>query len=267
MAPTPALQLEREVNDDQLLRYSRQIMLPEIDVAGQEKVLASKVAIIGLGGLGSPAALYLAAAGVGHLTLVDDDIVDASNLQRQIAHNEASLNARKVDSASRSIAKINSQTSVTRCHERLSTRDLCSLSSQVDVLVDGTDNFATRHQINEASLATSTPLVSGAAIRMEGQIAVFDPRERDSPCYRCLYPEGSAETLNCAENGVLAPLVGIVGSVQAMETLKLICGFRESSAGWVFYVDAKRMEWRKLRLHKNASCPFCNSESHRTRNN
>ena len=236
-------------------------MLPEIEIAGQEKILASRVAVIGLGGLGSPVALYLAAAGVGHLTLIDDDVVDATNLQRQIAHSEGSLSQRKVDSASRTIAKINSSTQVTRCHERLSTEGLCDVARKVDVLVDGTDNFATRYQVNEASIATGTPLVSGAAIRMEGQIAVFDPREVTSPCYRCLYQDGSSESLNCAENGVVAPLVGIVGSVQAMETLKLICGFRESSVGWVHYVDAKRMDWRRLRLPKNSSCPSCNAQN------
>lgn len=250
--------LEREVNDSDLLRYSRQIMLPEIEIAGQEKILASHVAIVGLGGLGSPVALYLAAAGVGHLTLIDDDVVDATNLQRQIAHSESSLSQRKVDSAAQTISKINSTTNVTRCHERLSSEGLCGVARTVDVLVDGTDNFATRYQVNEASLATGTPLVSGAAIRMEGQVAVFDPREESSPCYRCLYQDGSSESLNCAENGVVAPLVGIVGSVQAMETLKLLCEFQESSVGWVHYVDAKRMEWRKLRLQKNSSCPSCN---------
>ena len=245
------------MNDDQLLRYSRQIMLPEVEIEGQEKILAAHVVVVGLGGLGSPVALYLAAAGVGHLTLIDNDIVEASNLQRQIAHYEDSLNESKVDSAARAISNINSATGVTRCYERLATEDLCNIAQDADVLVDGTDNFATRYQVNEASLATRTPLVSGAAIRMEGQVAVFDPREESSPCYRCLYRDGSSEALNCAENGVFAPLVGIIGSVQAMETLKVICGFRDSSVGWVHYLDAKRMEWRKLRLKKNFACPAC----------
>lgn len=249
--------LDRKVNDNELLRYSRQIMLPEVEIEGQEKILAAHVAIVGLGGLGSPVALYLAAAGVGHLTLIDDDVVDASNLQRQIAHYEDSLNESKVDSAARAISNINSATQISRCYERLTTKDLCNVASRADVLVDGTDNFASRYQVNEASLSTRTPLVSGAAIRMEGQIAVFDPREDSSPCYRCLYRDGSSEDLNCAENGVVAPLVGIVGSVQAMETMKLICGFSESSVGWVHYLDAKRMEWRKLRLKKNSKCPSC----------
>lgn len=249
--------LDRKVNDNELLRYSRQIMLPEVEIEGQERILAAHVVIVGLGGLGSPVALYLAAAGVGHLTLIDDDVVDASNLQRQIAHYEDSLNESKVDSAARAISNINSATQISRCYERLTTEDLCNVAGRADVLVDGTDNFASRYQVNEASLSTRTPLVSGAAIRMEGQVAVFDPREDSSPCYRCLYHDGSSEDLNCAENGVVAPLVGIVGSVQAMETMKLICGFSESSAGWVHYLDAKRMEWRKLRLKKNSKCPSC----------
>lgn len=246
------------MNDSELLRYSRQIMLPEVEIEGQEKILAAHVVIVGLGGLGSPVALYLAAAGVGHLTLIDNDVVDASNLQRQIAHYEDSLNQNKVDSAARSISNINSSTQVTRCYERLATRDLCNIAKDADVLVDGTDNFATRYQVNEASLATRTPLVSGAAIRMEGQVAVFDPREESSPCYRCLYQDGTSEDLNCAENGVVAPLVGIVGSVQAIETIKLICEMQESSAGWVYYLDAKRMDWRKLKLNKSPTCPSCN---------
>lgn len=245
------------MNDNELLRYSRQIMLPEVEIAGQEKILAAHVAIVGLGGLGSPVALYLAAAGIGHLTLIDDDVVDPSNLQRQIAHYEDSVNESKVESAARAISNINSATQVTRCNERLATEDLCNVARFADVLVDGTDNFATRYQVNEASIATRTPLVSGAAIRMEGQVAVFDPREESSPCYRCLYRDGSSEDLNCAENGVVAPLVGIIGSVQAMETMKVICGFRESSVGWVHYLDAKRMEWRKLKLKKNSTCPAC----------
>ena len=234
-------------------------MLPEVEIEGQEKILAAHVAIVGLGGLGSPVALYLAAAGVGHLTLIDNDVVDASNLQRQIAHYEDSLNQNKVDSAARSISNINSTTQVTRCYERLDTRDLCNIARDADVLVDGTDNFATRYQVNEASLATRTPLVSGAAIRMEGQVAVFDPREESSPCYRCLYQDGTSEDLNCAENGVVAPLVGIVGSVQAIETIKLICEMQESSAGWVHYLDAKRMDWRKLKLNKSPTCPSCSA--------
>ena len=246
------------MNDDELLRYSRQIMLPEVEIEGQEKILASHVVIVGLGGLGSPVALYLAAAGVGHLTLIDDDVVDASNLQRQIAHYEDSLNKNKVDSAARAISNINSATQITCCYERLSTEDLCNIARDADVLVDGTDNFAARYQLNEASLATRTPFVSGAAIRMEGQVAVFDPREESSPCYRCLYREGTSEDLNCADNGVVAPLVGIVGSVQAIETLKLICEMQESSAGWVHYLDAKRMDWRKLKLIKSPACPSCN---------
>ncbi len=248
---------ELDMNDDELLRYSRQIMLPDIDVAGQEKILSAHVGIIGLGGLGSPTALYLAAAGIGHLTLVDFDVVDVTNLQRQIAHTEDNVGRSKVDSALESIARINSDTQVETVDERIADDALVKLANEVDVLVDGSDNFETRYAVNEASLATETPLVSGAAIRMEGQIAVFDPRDPSSPCYRCLYRDGTGEPLNCAENGVIAPLVGIIGSFQAMETLKLVGEFGESSVGWVHYLDAKRMEWRKLKLPKNPNCPRC----------
>ena len=247
------------VNDDELLRYSRQIMLPDIEIEGQEKILSAKVAILGLGGLGSPIALYLAAAGVGHLVLVDDDTVDASNLQRQIVHEEKSLGQRKVDSAWKSISRLNVSTKVSTVCERATFSSLCNLADSVDVLIDGTDNFATRYDVNKASIATRTPLVSGAAIRMEGQVAVFDPRLPNSPCYRCLYRDVSSEPLNCAENGVIAPLVGIIGTIQALETLKLICGLSETSVGWVLYLDAKRMEWRKLKLPKNPTCPACGS--------
>ena len=245
------------MNDKELLRYSRQIMLPEIDVSGQEKILSAHVAIIGLGGLGSPVALYLASAGVGQLTLVDDDVVDETNLQRQIAHVEENLGEQKTLSAQQAISRVNSSTAVTPIAERITYEQLVDLASSADVLVDGTDNFSTRFDVNEASVTTQTPLVSGAAIRMEGQVAVFDPREPTSPCYRCLYREATEEPLNCAENGVMAPLVGIIGSGQAMETLNLICEYSAPSSGWVQYLDAKRMEWRKLKLPKSASCPSC----------
>ena len=245
------------MNDNELLRYSRQIMLPDIEIEGQQKLLDARVAVIGVGGLGCPVALYLSAAGVGHLDLVDFDVVDASNLQRQIAHEEASIGERKVLSAKRTISRLNPATTVTTIDEQVSLKRLCSIAESVDVLVDGTDNFSTRYEVNKASIATKTPLVSGAAIRMEGQVGVFDPRVPDSPCYCCLYSNGVSEPLNCAENGVVAPLVGIIGSMQAMETIKLICGFPDSSSGWVLYFDAKRMDWRKLRLRKNPQCSAC----------
>jgi molybdopterin/thiamine biosynthesis adenylyltransferase len=242
------------MNDEQLLRYSRQIMLPQVDVAGQEKLLAANVLVVGLGGLGSPVALYLAAAGVGHLILADHDSVDLSNLQRQIAHQHASVGTPKVESAAEAIRRLNPDTCVTPIPQRAEGSVLTDLIARADLVLDGTDNFATRYAINDACFAAGKPLVSGAAIRMEGQVAVFDPRRDDSPCYRCLYGSGADENLNCAENGVAAPLVGVIGSVQAMEAFKLIVEIGESLAGWVLHFDAYSMEWHKLRLRRNPSC-------------
>ena len=245
------------MNDDQLLRYSRQIMLPEVDIAGQEKLLAARVLIVGLGGLGSPAALYLAAAGVGHLTIVDHDVVELSNLQRQIAHSEASVGQPKVTSAVEGISRLNSTITIVPIAKRLEGDDLQAAIGGADLVLDATDNFASRFAINELCVSTRTPLVSGAAIRLEGQVAVFDPRAADSPCYRCLYADGDDEALNCAENGVMAPLVGIIGTIQAMEAIKLIAGLGDALVGYVLYLDAKRMDWRKLKLPKNPNCPTC----------
>ncbi|MGD8415823.1 MAG: molybdopterin-synthase adenylyltransferase MoeB [Pseudomonadales bacterium] len=246
-----------DMNDEQLLRYSRQIMLPEVDVAGQERLLAASVLIVGLGGLGSPAALYLAAAGVGRLILSDDDAVEISNLQRQIVHRQAALGEPKVDSAARTLAAINPDVALTCLPERLEGPALTEAVARADVVVDATDNFGTRFALNKACVAARVPLVSGAAIRWEGQVAVFDPRDPASPCYRCLYEEGDDAALNCSENGVIAPLVGVIGTCQAMETVKLITGVGETLTGYVLYFDGKRMEWRRLRLPKAPDCPVC----------
>jgi molybdopterin/thiamine biosynthesis adenylyltransferase len=245
------------MNDEQLLRYSRQIMLPEVDVAGQERLLEATVLVIGLGGLGSPVALYLATAGVGRLVLVDDDDVDLSNLQRQVIHTQAAIGTPKALSASNTIAEVSPETEVVAIRERLSGDDLSSLVAAAVVVVDAPDNFSTRYEINSACVRHGTPLVSGAAIRFEGQVAVFDPRDAESPCYQCLYPEGDDEALNCAENGVIAPLVGIIGTVQAMETIKLLTGVGDALTGYVLYLDAKRMDWRKLKLPRYSECPTC----------
>ena len=245
------------MNDDQLLRYSRQIMLPEFEIAGQERLLSARVLIAGVGGLGSPAAIYLAAAGVGHLTLADDDAVDLSNLQRQIAHGEATVGEAKATSAASAISRINSTVSVVPLCHRLEGGVLAAAVADADLVLDATDNMASRVAINRLCVDTRTPLVSGAAIRMEGQVAVFDSREADSPCYQCLYPDGSSEELNCAENGVVAPLVGIVGTVQAMEAVKLIAGVGDTLVGHVLYLDAKRMDWRKFTLPRNPNCAVC----------
>ena len=245
------------MNDEQLLRYSRQIMLTEFDVAGQQALLDARVLVIGLGGLGSPAALYLAAAGVGALTLVDHDVVDLSNLQRQIIHDQGFLGQAKVASAAARIAALNPDTRVDRIARLLDGPELAAEVAKATVVLDGTDNFTARYAINAACVATRIPLVSGAAIRFEGQVTVVDPRQDNAPCYRCLYGNAGDEALNCAENGVAAPLVGVVGSIQAMEAMKIIAGVGDSLAGYVLHLDAKRMEWRKLRLTKDPDCPTC----------
>jgi adenylyltransferase/sulfurtransferase len=245
------------VNDQQLLRYSRQIMLNDIDIEGQEKLLAARVLIVGLGGLGSPVAMYLAAAGVGHLILADFDKVDLSNLQRQITHTTARIGQTKVESAAQTLRELNPDVKVTCIVDVLTKETLATQISNVDVVVDCCDNFATRFAINTACVAAKIPLVSGAAIRLEGQVAVFDSRSTTSPCYRCLYDEESEENTTCAANGVLSPLVGIIGSMQALETIKLIVGFGETLAGKLLIFDARYSQWRELGLPKDMACPVC----------
>ena len=246
------------MNDEQLLRYSRQIMLPDVDIDGQEKLLAARVLIIGLGGLGSPVAMYLAAAGVGNLVLADFDTVDLSNLQRQIAHTTARIGVNKSLSAAQALAELNPDVHIECVQEILSAENLARLVQQADVVVDCTDNFSTRFAINAACVTAKTPLVSGAAIRLEGQIAVFDARAENCPCYRCLYEEDTDDA-SCAANGVLAPLVGIIGSMQALETIKLICGFGTGLAGRFLLLDARHMQWREMKLAKDPHCPVCGS--------
>lgn len=246
-----------DLTDEQLLRYSRQIMLPDVDIAGQEALLEASVLIVGLGGLGSPVALYLAAAGVGTLILTDDDAVDLSNLQRQVVHGQADIGTSKVASAAATLAAINPDVTLETIPERLTGATLEGAVRRATVVVDATDNFATRFELNAACVAAGVPMVSGAAIRWEGQVAVFDPRQPESPCYRCLYAEGDDGALNCSENGVIAPLVGVIGTCQALETIKVITGVGETLTGLVLYFDGKRMEWRRLRLPKDPSCPIC----------
>ncbi len=242
------------MNDEQLLRYSRQIMLPQIDVAGQERLLAASVLVVGMGGLGSPVALYLAASGVGRLVLADHDRVEISNLQRQIVHDHDQVGEAKVASAAARIRALNPDTRVDTLDLRLEGEALDRAVASADLVIDGTDNFATRYAINDACFAAGVPLVSGAAIRLEGQVAVFDPRKPESPCYRCLYPAAHEGELNCAENGVAAPLVGIIGTVQAMEAMKLLAGIGEPLRGYVLYLDAAAMEWHKLKLKRRRDC-------------
>ncbi len=246
------------MNDQQLLRYSRQIMLPQLDVAGQEQLLASRALIIGMGGLGSPLAMYLAAAGVGHLVIVDDDEVDLSNLQRQIIHHTADIGRAKVDSAQEQIAAINPDITVTALASRLNETELAEQVAQADVVIDGTDNFASRFALNKLCVQQQTPLVSGAAIRMEGQVSVFN-LSAESPCYHCLYKDEGELDTSCSANGVLAPVVGIIGSIQANEAIKVLAGMGETLDGRLLVLDALYMEWRSLKLKKDPHCPVCSA--------
>jgi len=245
------------MNDEQLQRYSRQIMLPEFDYQGQQRLLSSKVLIIGLGGLGSPVALYLASAGVGTLVLVDDDLVDRSNLQRQIIHSEADVGVSKVVSAEQSIAALNSDVSVEVLQQRLQGEKLSEEVRKADIVLDCCDNLATRLAVNKACLQHLKPLVSGAAIRMEGQITVIDPRQADTPCYHCLMQFTGEQALTCSTNGVMAPLVGIVGAIQAMEAIKVISNLGQPLVGKLLLLDAKTMHWQTFSLPKDAQCPSC----------
>jgi adenylyltransferase/sulfurtransferase len=242
------------MDDKQLLRYSRHILLPQIDVRGQEKLLAARVLIIGLGGLGSPAAMYLAASGVGHLVLVDHDKVDLTNLQRQIVHATDRVGQDKVASAARGLAALNPGVRVTTINQKLEGAALEEQIQQVDAVVDTTDNFASRFAINEACMRAGKPLISGAVVRFEGQVAVFPP---GGPCYRCLYTEGGGPDEACATLGVLAPAAGIIGSIQAVETLKVLLGIGQTLAGRLLLFDALNMEWREMKLRKDPACPVC----------
>lgn len=244
------------MNDDQLLRYSRQIMLPEIGIEGQERLRRSRVLILGLGGLGSPVAMYLAAAGVGHLLLADGDRVDLSNLQRQIAHTTGRIGQSKVGSARHSLRAINPEVEVECLETRLEAEALQAEVERVDLVVDASDNFPTRFALNLACHHSGTPLVSGAAIRWEGQVAVFGGQP-GGPCYRCLYPEAGTEETTCAENGILAPVAGIVGSIQATEAIKLLSLAGTPLLGRLLLVDALRMEWRQFTLTPDPACPVC----------
>lgn len=246
------------MNDEQLLRYSRHILLPEIDVAGQEKLLTANALIVGAGGLGSPAALYLAAAGVGQITLVDGDEVDLTNLQRQIMHTQASIGETKVASGRTALARINPETQVVPLHERLEGDRLDAQVAAASVVLDCSDNFATRHAINRACVEHRKPLVSGAAVRFDAQISVYDLRREDSPCYNCLFPEeGETEEMRCAVMGIFAPLTGIIGTMQAAEALKLIAGIGESLCGRLLLLDALSMNWRSIRLARDPDCRIC----------
>lgn len=252
------------LTDEQLLRFSRQIMLPQIDVAGQEALQAAHVLIVGLGGLGSPAALYLASAGVGRLTLVDHDQVDHSNLQRQIIHTDAAVGNSKVQSAAERLAALAPQCHVHAVAERVAPDTLDSLLDGVLVVLDCSDNFATRFLLNRHCVERAIPLVSGAAIRLEGQLSVFDSRQPDSPCYQCLYPDSGQDDQRCATNGVLAPVVGVIGSLQALEAIKLITNMNGVMVGRLLVMDAQFLEFRTIRLQRDTACVVC-GDAARTR--
>jgi molybdopterin-synthase adenylyltransferase len=248
------------MNDDQLQRYSRHILLDELGIEGQRKLLEAHALVIGAGGLGSPVALYLATAGVGHVTLVDPDTVDLTNLQRQIAHDMSRLGRPKAESAARSMAAINPEVRVTALQERAGPGRLLELVAGADVVVDCSDNFATRHAVNAACVAHHKPLVSGAAIRFDAQLSVYDVRDPAAPCSACLFPpEAEYEEVACSTLGVFAPLVGIVGSLQAAEALKLLAGIGPSLAGRLQMLDARSMEWTEIRTPRNHACSVCKS--------
>jgi len=245
------------MDDTQLLRYSRQIPLPPIGTDGQQTLLEARVLIVGAGGLGSPAALYLAAAGVGHLVIADDDRVDISNLQRQILHRNADIGTAKVESAKQTLDALNPDVEITALHTRLQGQELKTEVEKADLVVDACDNFDTRFAVNSACVETSTPLVSGAAIRMEGQVSVFLPEDPDSPCYRCLYREGEDPEQTCADNGVLSPIVGIIGSIQALEAIKVLLKLGETLKGRLLIFDGLHNEWRSMKLRRDPACPVC----------
>ena len=246
------------MNDSQLLRYSRHILLDDIGIEGQARLLASHALIIGAGGLGSPAALYLGSAGVGHITVVDHDRVEATNLQRQIAHTMARIDHFKALSIAEAIAQINPDVQVSAVTQRADDALLNELVEQADVVLDCTDNFQTRHAINRACVRHAKPLVSGAALQFDGQVSVFDSSRPAAPCYACLFPESEApEETNCATMGVFAPLVGIIGSMQAAEALKLLCGFGESLAGRLLILDARHLSWTEISARQQSDCKVC----------
>lgn len=245
------------LSDEELLRYSRQIMLPAFDIKGQLALANSSVLVVGMGGLGSPVALYLAAAGVGSLTLVDHDSVELSNLQRQVLHDQFSIGLSKVESARRRLAMINPHVKIKAVESKVEASALEVLVKDADVVVDCTDNFTVRFEINRACVQWSKPLVSGAAIRMEGQVSVFDMRSSDNPCYQCLYSDMGDEALSCSESGVMSPLVGIIGTMQALETIKLIANVGNTLAGRLLIFDALYSEWRTMRLRKDPTCACC----------
>ena len=251
------------MEDAQLLRYSRHILLDELGPDAQAKFAAAHALVVGVGGLGAPVAQFLTAAGVGTITLCDSDSVDLTNLQRQILYATADVGRPKVEAAASRLAAINPEVELRLVAARVGPAELATLAAGADVVVDCCDNFATRHAVNRACVDARTPLVSGAAVRFDGQLAVFDPRDPASPCYHCLFGEGEAiEETRCATMGVFAPLVGIVGATQAAEALKLIAAVGESLAGRLLLLDTLTMQWRELRVPRDPECAVCRVRSH-----
>jgi molybdopterin/thiamine biosynthesis adenylyltransferase len=246
------------MNDDQLLRYSRHVLLDEIGIEGQQRLLASHALVIGAGGLGSPVLLYLGSAGVGRITVVDPDTVDTTNLQRQIAHSLATVGRPKAESAAARIAGLNPDVAVRALVQRADAALLDELVPQADVVLDCSDNFATRHAVNAACVRHGKPLVSGAAIGFDGQVSVYDSRRADAPCYACLFPPSAAhQDVACATMGVFAPLVGLIGSMQAAEALKLLVGTGEPLAGRLLMLDARNMHWDEVAFARQPGCEVC----------
>lgn len=249
------------MNDDQLLRYSRHILLPQIGIEGQERLLGARALVVGTGGLGSPAALYLAAAGVGHLTLVDGDRVDLTNLQRQILHTPATLGMPKVESGREALARFNAEVEVVAVEQRVDGEALSGLVAHMDIVLDCSDNFATRHAVNRACVRYGKALVSGAAIRFDGQVSVFDLRNRGNPCYACLFPENAdPEEERCAVMGIFAPVTGMIGTIQAAEALKILARTGDSLNGRLLMLDALGMNWREVRIRKDPACTVCGKD-------
>ena len=252
-----AVETEDSLRDEQLLRYNRQIMLPEVDIEGQMRLLASRVLVVGMGGLGCPAAIYLATSGVGHLTLVDPDRVELSNLQRQIAHTSDRVGIDKVASGARMLRALNPDVEIEEHNRRLDETALVAVVERADVVVDATDNFESRFAINRACYRTRTPLVSGAIIRLEGQVSVYPFERDDDPCYACLHHGLAEPPGTCADIGVLAPVAGIIGCIQATESVKLLLGFGESLRGRLLLVDGRSMAFQTIPVAKNPACPVC----------
>ena len=250
------------MDDHQLLRYSRHILLDDIGIEGQQRLLDAHALIIGAGGLGSPAALYLASSGIGHITLADDDEVDLTNLQRQVMHTTSRIGQPKADSGRAALLAINPDIQVTALRERAAGERLQELINTATVVLDCSDNFATRHAVNRACVKAGKPLVSGAVIRFDGQLSVFDTRSEAAPCYACLFPEDSpVEDAACSTMGVFAPLVGVVGAMQAAEAMKLVAGIGEPLAGRLLLLDGRAMEWTRLKVARNPCCPVCVSRA------